>query len=75
MNILSRWFFNKVEDLFYNNPTRRKGLRSGAEEHNFIADVVLFSSHLKLILPQYWNRLEIFLIFLVLLLGSGICDA
>jgi len=29
-----------VEDLFYNVPTRRAALRSGAEEHNKIADVV-----------------------------------
>jgi len=29
-----------VEDLFYNVPTRRAALRSSAEEHNKIADVV-----------------------------------
>ena len=29
-----------VEDLFYNIPTRRAALRSSAEEHNKIADVV-----------------------------------
>ena len=48
-----------VEDLFYNIPTRRAALRSSAEEHNKIADVVTkYAIHNSgwALLSRRWGR-------------------
>lgn len=50
-----------VEDLFYNMSTRRKALKSAAEEHNRIADVVgryaIHNSHVGFTLKKQGESL------------------
>ncbi len=51
--------FNQAEELFFNNSTRRKALRSAADEYAFIAEVVrayaMRNPHCSFVLKKVTN--------------------